>query len=95
MKEFFAWQHKELFSAYVWPVKNSRCLQIYFQASDHNLWARKASYQRCAEDQVTMIGRRRLTFSHEGRIESCADLHRSEWQFLCEYGLLDIHRRCH
>jgi len=33
-KEISLWKRQELFSAGNWPVKNSSCLQIYFQASD-------------------------------------------------------------
>jgi hypothetical protein len=49
-KEIFVWKRQELFSAGNWPVKNSSCLQIYFQASDTGGDHEKKTERDCAED---------------------------------------------
>jgi hypothetical protein len=71
-KEIFVWKRQELFSAGNWPVKNSSCLQIYFQVSDTGGGREKKADRICAEDRGAMTRMHRPAHPLEERREERA-----------------------
>jgi hypothetical protein len=57
MEEFCIWKSQELFSVVTGPVKNSNCLQIYFQMSDPGCGREKKADQGCARERGGMNGK--------------------------------------
>ena len=93
MKEFFVSKYYELFSAGAWPVKNSDCRQIYFQASDHKLWAQKKPATMPREIKERKIGSETHSFAGPKGSKMCRIAPLENGTFSCEYELLDIHHR--
>jgi hypothetical protein len=93
MKESFVCKYYELFSAGAWPVKNSDCRQIYFQASEHKLRAQKKPTTIPREIKERKIGLETQSFAGPKESKMCRIAQLENGTFSCAYELLDIHHR--